>query len=1051
MLLRQWKDFRLSIHSAVITVFLIVTLMTGAVAIGMHYLFSQSFARDSALAAYQQTATSTHDFVESLDDKAEEIAYMLSKFPKLIEVEGISAETRAVFAEVLARNPLLSFITVGFADGGFYQLINLDSNVKIRQQFNATAKDKWVVITVRTDEQVYLHFDYLDEAFNRRHHLQNPTNYDVRTRSWFTEVTTGEVYKSEPYLFQHLQVPGQVYSIPVGTSKDVLAVGIVLPSLSDFLKTQPLQVDSEVYIHKQNGEIVASNIQQQSRLLPSAPQLELTDAQKKIVENHPYLTVSNELSWPPINFAIAGQPRGYTIDILSYIAEMTGFQLRYVNGLNWEEMSQLFVSEELDIVQPVFFNVTREAVGALSDTVLSVPYGLLTRQGAEVIDNAKQLAGRSVAIQKGWSLADRLHFHYPNINIVLVDSVDEMFKAVQAGDVDAGIDTASVLNYHIKAFFIDDVMLHQSLSFLPHRFSTDLHFMVNRSIPGVADIIDLALSALGDEHKQALDNKWFASNRPAQKPIAILPYPELIEFTQVDQMQGLNTRSLKGEDYFTYTAQIGMGNIDGEYLTIITPVDSVMAGYMEKVKTSIWVTAILIVSLLPLIWLFALPIAKSIRILSEDSEKIKQRQYSELERVDSRIVEINDLANSIMGMSSSIQAHEASQQALIEAFIELIAQAIDDKSPYTAGHCERVPELAFMLAEVANESDTGPFCDFSFKTEDEWREFRIGAWLHDCGKITTPEHIIDKGSKLESIYNRIHEVRMRFEVLWRDAEIAYWQHDKSGLSADKLAVLTESLEHTQQQLQQDFAFIAHCNVGSEFLHEDDKARLRRLSEITWQRHFDDRLGLSPIDENRLTEAAASLPAIEKLLSDKPEHIIERINSTDYDPKLGIKMDVPEHLYNLGELYNLTISAGTLTPEDRFKINEHMISTVKMLESLPFPAELSKVSRYATTHHETMRGTGYPRKLSAPDLSMPERIMVVADIFEALTAADRPYKTPKPISEAVMILHKMVVKGNIDADVFELFLTGGVYLLYAERFLPQEQIDHVDISQYLRDK
>lgn len=289
---------------------------------------------------------------------------------------------------------------------------------------------------------------------------------------------------------------------------------------------------------------------------------------------------------------------------------------------------------------------------------------------------------------------------------------------------------------------------------------------------------------------------------------------------------------------------------------------------------------------------------------------------------------------------------------------------------------------------------------------------------------------------------------MRFEVLWRDAEIAYWKQDKSQLDANEQADLKTQLQQTQQQLQANFAFIARCNVGSESLHKSDKARLFALSETTWQRHFDDRLGLSPLDEARLSGTAATLPVTEKLLSDKPEHIIARTRSTDYDPKLGIKMTIPEHLYNLGELYNLTISAGTLTPEDRFKINEHMISTVKMLESLPFPPELSKVSRYATTHHETMKGTGYPRKLSAEDLSMPERIMVVADIFEALTAADRPYKTPKPISEAVAILHKMVMKGNIDADVFELFLTSGVYLRYAKQFLLQSQIDHVNIDHYV---
>jgi HD-GYP domain-containing protein (c-di-GMP phosphodiesterase class II)/ABC-type amino acid transport substrate-binding protein len=1046
--LGSWKNFRLSIHSTVVTVFLIVTLLTSGVSIGLHYYFSQSFATESALAVYENTASSTHDFIENLDDKAEEIAFMLSKFPKLVQVDGIGQDTRAVFAEVLERNPLISFITVGFKNGGFYQLINLDANVKIRQQFNAAAKDKWVVITVRTDGRRYLHFDYFDAEFQRRHKMQYPTNYDVRTRSWYGEAEAGKVSKSQPYLFQHLQAPGQAYSISLGESGDVLAIGIALPSLSNFLKRQPLQTGSEVYIYQQNGEIIASNKSEQERLLPSPPKLILSSEQQELVKQHPYLTVSNELNWPPINFASAGQPRGYSIDVLAYIAEMTGFQLRYVNGLDWNEMTQLFVSEELDIVQPVFFNVTREAVGGLSDAFLRAPYGVLTKKGFDTVQNAIQLNGLKVAIQRGWSLAERVQYHYPRIEVVLVDSVAGMFKAVESGRVDAGIDTATVLDYHLKSFFVDDVMVHQALSFDPHRFSTDLHFMVNPSLPGVAEMINQALAALESTHKQALYDKWFSGDGAIAKP-TILPYPELIALTEQGEIEGLKTVRLEDKDYFVYAAPIDMADKVANYLMIMTPVDNVMAESMDKVATSIWLTAGAIVVFFPLIWLVVLPIARSIRLLADDSEKIKQRQYGEVKHVDSKISEINDLATSMMAMSESIQEHEASQQALIESFIELIAQAIDDKSPYTAGHCARVPELAFMLAEAANKSHVGPFNAFEFKNEDEWREFRIGAWLHDCGKITTPEHIIDKGAKLETIYNRIHEIRMRFEVLWRDAEIDYLLGLADVNNSGNAVVLKAQLSQRQQQLQDDFQFIAQCNVGGEFLSASDIDRLRILSEITWQRYFDDRFGLSPVENMRLSGERLVLPATEQLLSDKPEHIIEREQSTDYDPKLGIKMEIPDDLYNLGELYNLSVSAGTLTKEDRFKISEHMISTVKMLEGLPFPPELAKVPRYATTHHETMRGTGYPRGLSAPDLSMPERIMVVADVFEALTAADRPYKEAKPISEAVRILHKLVVKGNIDIDVFELFLTSGVYRDYATRFLPPEQLDEIDISSFLR--
>lgn len=216
------------------------------------------------------------------------------------------------------------------------------------------------------------------------------------------------------------------------------------------------------------------------------------------------------------------------------------------------------------------------------------------------------------------------------------------------------------------------------------------------------------------------------------------------------------------------------------------------------------------------------------------------------------------------------------------------------------------------------------------------------------------------------------------------------------------------------------------------------------------RHFDNRLGLSPEEEQLLPSGDVQLPVMEKLLSDRPEHIVPRIKDTVYPAHLGIRMAVPQHLYNLGELYNLSITQGTLTVEDRFKINEHIISTIRMLDDMPFPRELAQVPRYASTHHETLVGTGYPRQLTAEDLSVPERIMALRDVFEALTAVDRPYKPAKRMSEAVEILHGMVKKHHIDADVFKLFLSSGVYLEFGRRFLAREQIDAVDVSFYLQD-
>ena len=254
-----------------------------------------------------------------------------------------------------------------------------------------------------------------------------------------------------------------------------------------------------------------------------------------------------------------------------------------------------------------------------------------------------------------------------------------------------------------------------------------------------------------------------------------------------------------------------------------------------------------------------------------------------------------------------------------------------------------------------------------------------------------------------------------------------------------------------QTVMEDFAFIAKSNIGEENLDltPGEEDRIRQIAKSTWLRHFDDRLGLAH-DElmRRSGTSATSLPATEALLADLPLHLIPRGEADMPNPDFGFKVDVPEHLYNQGEIHNLTVRHGTLTAEERYKINEHMTHGIMMLERMPFPKPLSRVPEYAGTHHETLKGTGYPRKLGPDELSVPARIMMIADIFEALTALDRPYKTPKKFSEALGILHSLKVKGHIDPDLFDLFLTSGVHLEFARRFLVPQQIDEVDISAYI---
>ncbi|MEP9349565.1 HD domain-containing phosphohydrolase [Xanthobacter sp. KR7-225] len=401
-------------------------------------------------------------------------------------------------------------------------------------------------------------------------------------------------------------------------------------------------------------------------------------------------------------------------------------------------------------------------------------------------------------------------------------------------------------------------------------------------------------------------------------------------------------------------------------------------------------------------------------------------------------------------LSSAIETRRLieAQRKVLDGFVHLVADAVDAKSPYTGGHCRRVPELATMIVDRMTQEQEGPFKDFRLNAEER-HAFHLGAWLHDCGKVTSPEHVIDKATKLEAIHNRIHEVRTRFEVLWRDAEIAH--RDRLAAGADRARSQAE-LAAAQAALRDDFAFVAASNIGGEFMTDEAVARIRAIAGRTYLRHFDDRLGLSREEARRVAHVPAdTLPAVEALLCDREADIIPwsgrrpPVETGDPANVYGFDMVLPPHRENRGEIHNLSIRRGTLTDEERFLVNDHVVQTYAMLRSLPWPRHLARVPEIASTHHERMDGTGYPRRLKGGALSVEERVMALADVFEALTAADRPYKPAKRLSEALRIMAFMCKDGHLDPAVFGYFLESGIWQTYAERFLRPDQRDGIDIG------
>ena len=399
------------------------------------------------------------------------------------------------------------------------------------------------------------------------------------------------------------------------------------------------------------------------------------------------------------------------------------------------------------------------------------------------------------------------------------------------------------------------------------------------------------------------------------------------------------------------------------------------------------------------------------------SDKRQKREYDELQQ---KLEEVKELKQHL--------------EQLFDSFIKILAEAIDTKSPYTGGHCERVPEIAIELAKIVKEQGA----------ELNLKEIEMAAWLHDVGKIVTPEYIMDKATKLETIYNRIHEIRMRFEVLYRDIKIKALERKLNG-EDPKLVDEWEAKEF--ERLTKEWEFIANANLGGEFMSDEDIEKIKEIGKQEWIRYFDDNLGLSWAEKQR--KPNSKTPAVENLLADKPEHIIPRDKKEiEKYKQFDFKVNIPENLYNLGEIYNLCIRKGTLTTEEFFKIQEHVMLTIRMLEELPFPEYLKNVPLYAGTHHEKLDGSGYPRKLKGEEIPIGGRIIAIADVFEALTSSDRPYKTPKKLSDAIKIMSDMVKNGDLDKELFKIFLKSGLYLKYAQKYLKREQIDEINIEEYL---
>ena len=906
-----------------------------------------------------------------------------------------------------ANNNLMS-VYIGYDNGFFYQFFSVRGDHSIMETYKAPSGTQYIdrAITLGGDGNLQQHWRFLDaNLIILSDRLEHEVTYDPRTRPWYINAkNTGETIFTAPYVFSSSKLPGITSAQALSDGGGVFGADVSLAQLGDILASEKVTENGIVWILDKSNRLVAfpglswSKTDTEEFNLPEATAS--SDARVRGVANR-MKSDSHSTFQKPFILEIDG------IHFMALLAPSSQQGLELV----------VAITAPLDDITGHITRLTiRSLVFSIAFMLMITPLAIFL---AERTSSAfTQLVEETDRIQKfDFSESPAIQSHIQEINS-LAEGVDSMKSTIRK-NTEKLIDTQDKLKKLVEGGLAlsaeNDMAKLVTLIFQIAKNLANADGGVLYLLDG--DVLEVELLSISSE-SLILGG---LSDNPAPR---VMVKPAIMAFLAQNTVLRWACEAFNRRDI------VAVHDVE---LTLFP------TGLPEKSLDY------------PIKALIAVPIVTRQQKVIGVIQLFNSRDKETGEFIGSERKDVNDFISSLAAQAAITLDNRnliKSLRDIFDSMIQVIAAAIDSKSHYTGGHCTRVPLLVEMLAKALHDSEEEPFKNFRLESEDEWRELHIAAWMHDCGKVTTPEYVVDKATKLETIYNRIHEVRMRFEVLHRDAEIDYYR--KLATNETDALTLQQKLEDELKKLEDDFAFVATCNVGGEFMSDGHKERLKQIAERTWLRHYSDRIGISD-EELRLKSdlPEVGLPAQEHLLADKPQHIVPRKKMADpiRDPQGNI-ISIPENEYNRGEIYNLCISRGTLTAEERHKINEHVLNGFEMLKKIPFPESMGRVSEIATSHHETLSGTGYPFHKTEEQISTQARILTVADIFEALTATDRPYAKAKTLSEVLKIMTFMRKDRHIDPDIFRIFLKSNVFREYAERYLLPSQLDVDDISPYL---
>ncbi|MDB1123376.1 transporter substrate-binding domain-containing protein [Vibrio algarum] len=619
--------------------FVFGTLITATTAISLQYIFSSHMAKDAVTAYATSFARNTQENVTELNFKASHSVEILAHNASLTQNgKIITTSVDSLFFNLLSNNNEFYAAYIGLDNGDFYEVINLEASPLIRQNLGASLTDRYAKVIIEgSDQQRSKRTIFLNEKWEANREVAVFSEYDASVRPWFQNASSIKATKSKPYLFQHLQSPGQTYSMKIDGTKHVVAIDIALSTMSGFLSNQVNQDKSigksEVYLFDSIGVITASNINSsidKNRIILPTP---LSEQEQKYIEDLPAIRVSNETDWAPLDYSIAGKPRGYIVEQTEMLAHSLGLDIEYVNGVSWGTLVDYFHSGDIEILTPIYRTGTNSDWGLFSDPIVDMKMSIATLNDTPTISSMSDLEYKSVAIPKGWSIIPELRKSYPNITILEVSSVSDALSAVLKRDVYAALETNITLRYSQGIYHLSGIKITDDINIQSVQFDSNLRYLFHPKHSQLHALMNRALRNFSGDDKAYLENKWINNlSGLAKTHSTVVPYTELITSSKDPLIYGtLQEREINGKEKMLFVAPLS-GVIE-QYFAIVLNADDVLADSKKDVYISTAITTFIVLLLVPLCWVLANPIVRPIRELALENEKIMLRKYNSVKGI----------------------------------------------------------------------------------------------------------------------------------------------------------------------------------------------------------------------------------------------------------------------------------------------------------------------------------------------------------------------------------------------------------------------------------